>query len=128
MTIELTETSYVAAVWFIGGTTPWGEGWDYLCALYKGNAAERTWTIRGRLRQHTGSGPDPFTDGDPKTWYGATVEGEEHEVCEKHERVMREVAESLRADRFERVDVRGNAKAFAAAMHRRPWAHVREAQ
>ncbi len=120
---ELTETSYVEAVWYVAWTDK-----DWMAMVYR-DAPEAPWRATYRFRYYTDS--EAFQSDDEKSIYdvkGTDPSDETHaRLCIGFDRVMGEMAQDPGVRTCEKLDIHGDSDRFMKLFTSRSWAHVKVA-
>ena len=123
MTVNVTDNTYVAKIWFIA----W-DGSDWMATLYK-EVLDAKWTLSYRFRYYKPDPlQDPFTDDDEKSGYTATMTGTEAEMIAACDDIARMMVDARGGVLDEVVIGEVGSKALTTALSGRPWAHMRQLQ
>jgi hypothetical protein len=121
--IDFDRIEYMAAVWYVRLGHRRG---DWMAALFRERGDDR-WLLKYRFRYYMGAG-DPFSGEDTKNWYAGTSDGgaPEDEEIAKVDFIAGELAKG-QGTTVDRVEVRGDVRAFMEKVAGRSWIHVARA-
>lgn len=121
---NLTETSYIEAVWFVS----WRDT-DWMALVYR-DSAEAPWRLTYRFRYYAPGRTDAFQSGDKKSVYDArTKDGSDAsrvsavDVCDRAAAALVKDAGAT----CSKVIVQGDTDRYTDLLVKQPWAHIKVA-